>query len=99
MAVRSRRRGRLHSLTFQPRTVADKICWPRAQGASLGLFLAGAAIPDLMRSLMRSRSNSARPAMMVRMSLPLAVERSTLRPVWAMTGTRVVSHTQRESTS
>ena len=39
-----------------------------------------AARPDLTRSLISSRSNSARPAMMVRISLPLAVLRSKLRP-------------------
>ena len=39
-----------------------------------------AARPDFTRSLIRSRSNSARPAMMVRISLPLAVLRSKLRP-------------------
>ena len=44
-----------------------------------------AAKPDFTRSRMRSRSNSARPAMMVRMSLPLAVPRSKLNPVCAST--------------
>jgi hypothetical protein len=40
-----------------------------------------AARPDFTRSRMRSRSNSAKPAMIVRMSLPLAVLRSKLSPV------------------
>jgi hypothetical protein len=43
------------------------------------------AKPDFTRSRMRSRSNSARPAMIVCMSLPLAVLRSKLNPVCANT--------------
>ena len=44
-----------------------------------------AASPDLTRSRMRSRSNSTRPAMMVRISLPFAVLRSKLSAVCART--------------
>ena len=48
---------------------------------SLTPLALAAARPDFTRSLIRSRSNSASPAMMVRISLPLAVLRSKLRPV------------------
>jgi hypothetical protein len=44
---------------------------------TLDLALA-TAMPDLTGSRIRSRSNSARPAMMVRISLPLGVARSKL---------------------
>src|SRR6516162_6217840 len=57
-------------------------CRPRATPRALA-----AAKPDLTRSRMRFLSNSARPAMMVRISLPLAVLRSKLRPVCARTPT------------
>jgi hypothetical protein len=54
--------------------------WPTWRPSLTPMALA-AARPDLARPLIGSRSNSARPAMMVRISLPLEVLRSKLNPV------------------
>jgi hypothetical protein len=47
----------------------------------LDAWALAAAKPELTRSRMRSRSNSARPLMMVRISLLFAVLRSNVSPV------------------
>src|SRR6516225_9767670 len=60
----------------------------RGRGPRTTPRVLAAARPDLTRSLIRSRSNSARPAMIVRISLPLEVLRSKLKPFWARTLTR-----------